>query len=164
MAHISTTTRTRAWESIRKTTVSTGRLRMGKLEPFDQKRTNWQGLWYHKHNYCFTSASINLADLKKYKGCVRLVVRKNRYYNDGQNDRPNYVFMLVDSKAERFRDLEAVDDNDYDSEEEAQAKWWRVWDEYGQLVIAHICSRCGKQIGEDTLCFCPKCNATMVTP
>lgn len=134
---------------------------MGKLEPFDQKRTTWQGLWYHKHNYCFTSASINLSDLKKYKGCVRLVVRKNRYFNDGQNDRPNYVFMLVDSKAERFRDLEVVDDNDYNSEEDTQAKWWKVWDDHGDAVIAHICSRCGRQIGENTLGHCPRCYAVM---
>lgn len=133
---------------------------MGKLEPFDNKRTQWQGLWYHNDTHCFTSSALSLADIKKFKGTVRLVVRKNKYYNDGENNRPNYVFMLVDSKAERFRECLVVDDNDYDSEEDTQATWKPFWSSDGMEIIGYLCSRCGYQ-SEYQHDSCPRCFANM---
>ena len=133
---------------------------MGKLEPFDNKRTQWSGLWYHNDSHCFTSSTFSLADIRKFKGNIRLVVRKNRYYNDGENNRPNYVFMLIDSKAERYSAFPVVDDNDYDSEEETQASWLKFWDEDGTEILGYLCSRCGYQV-VSTNSFCPRCFSTM---
>ena len=73
---------------------------MGRLEPIDGKMTKWEGLWWHPEQMQYTSACINLADIRKFKGNVRLVVRKNRYYNGGENGRPNYCFSLRDAKSE----------------------------------------------------------------
>lgn len=75
---------------------------MAKLEPYDNKKTKWLGLWYHKDMYAFTSPALDLADLRKFKGAVRLIVKKNKFYNNGENGRPNYVFMLCDSKCEKY--------------------------------------------------------------
>lgn len=69
---------------------------MGRLEPIDGKCSTWEGLWWHPETNSFTSASLSLSDLRKYKGAVRLIVRKNKYYNGGENGRPNYKFCLRD--------------------------------------------------------------------
>lgn len=79
---------------------------MGKLEPFDKKQTNWEGLWYHPEYSGYSSACISLANLRKFKGNVRLYVRKNKFYNNGENGRPNYHFCLKDADAEVFQTLE----------------------------------------------------------
>lgn len=50
---------------------------MGKLEPFDNKRTKWQGLWYTPKNYTFTSAVLSLSDLRKFKGNKNMEEHKN---------------------------------------------------------------------------------------
>lgn len=75
---------------------------VSKLEVFDGKQTSWEGLWYHPETAGFSSASINLSALKKFKGAVRLYVRKNKFYNKGENGRPNYVFCLRDSRSPMF--------------------------------------------------------------
>lgn len=133
---------------------------MGKLEPFDGKRTKWNGLWYHKHNYCFSSETFDLADLKKFKGKIRIVVRKNRFYENGKNGRPNYVFMIVDSKNEKYKEFEIFDDED-DDIIEPHTTWLDIWDDTGSFVIAHVCSKCGYRIGEGLADFCPRCFSTM---
>ena len=84
---------------------------MGKLKPFDQKRTKWQGLWYHPESYSYTSATLNLADIKSFKGNVRIIVKKNKFYEKDSN-KPNYVFMLVDSDSEKYSLWEVEDDED----------------------------------------------------
>jgi len=89
---------------------------MGKLEPFENKRTDWQGLWYHPENYSFTSCTFDLSDLRKFKGKVKLIVRKNRFYNNGQNGRPNYVFMICDSQNERYLPLNILEDDSEDDD------------------------------------------------
>lgn len=71
-----------------------------KLEVFDGKQTNWGGLWWQSDCMYFTSQTISLGQLRKFKGNVRLVVRKNRFYNNGENGRPNYVFLFRDAKSE----------------------------------------------------------------
>ena len=79
---------------------------MANLEVFDQKRTKWEGLWYHNDTHYYSSAAINLSQLKKFKGTVRIFARKNRWYNDGENGRPNMVFTICDSDAENPREIE----------------------------------------------------------
>ena len=71
---------------------------MSNLEPFEKMQTKWLGLWYHPESYGFTSAALNLADLRKFKGSVRLYVRKNRFYEKDSN-RPNYCFCFKDAEA-----------------------------------------------------------------
>lgn len=82
---------------------------MGNLEPFDSKQTKWEGLWWHPEYCGFSSAIINLADLRKFKGNVRLYVRKNKFFNNGENDRPNYHFCIKDANADIFNSLEIED-------------------------------------------------------
>ena len=65
---------------------------MTKLETFDNKQTKWEGLWWHGEYNGFSSATIDLSALKQFKGKVRLYVRKNKFYENGKNRRPNYFF------------------------------------------------------------------------
>lgn len=85
---------------------------MGKLEPIARHSTSWEGLWYHPEIGGFTSSVIDLADLRKFKGKVRLYVRKNRFYNGGENGRPNYNFCLKDASSETFRMLTVEEDEE----------------------------------------------------
>lgn len=83
-----------------------------KLQPFDGKQTNWCGLWWHPEYHSFSSEAISLAEIRKFKGKVRLVVRKNKLYNNGENGRPNYHFSLRDAYSEKFFTLEVEDEED----------------------------------------------------
>ena len=87
---------------------------MGRMEPIDGKTTSWEGLWWHPENNGFSSAAISLADLRKFKGNVRLYVRKNMFYNKGENGRPNYYFCLKDANANVFQLLEVKEDEEED--------------------------------------------------
>ena len=81
-----------------------------KLEVIDGKQTSWEGLWWHPEYNGYSSATISLSELRKFKGNVRLYVRKNKYFNKGENKRPNYCFCLKDSKSEVFSLLEIQDE------------------------------------------------------
>lgn len=100
---------------------------MGRLEPIDGKQTKWEGLWWHPEYNGFSSAVLDLADLRKFKGRVRLYVRKNKFFNGGENGRPNYNFTLKDADADVFRILEIEEDDEEDDEEEKRSFT------YGQL-------------------------------
>ena len=140
---------------------------MGKLEPFDSKRTQWSGLWWHPSNNCFTSASFSLGELRKFKGNVRLVVKKNRFYNNGLNGRPNYVFIIADSNTEKYLDMEVVDDEVSQMREEIEddAKtgvWNTQYDEFWPgTIVGYRCSECSKLVTEKSD-HCPGCGAEMV--
>ena len=82
---------------------------MGKLEVFDGKQTTWEGLWWHPEYQGFSSAAIDLSQLRKFKGKVRLYVRRNKFFEKGTN-RPNYCFCLKDSKSPTFTEIEIEDD------------------------------------------------------
>ena len=85
---------------------------MGRLEPIDGKQTKWEGLWWHPEYNGFSSAVLDLSDLRKFKGRVRLYVRKNKFFNGGENGRPNYNFTLKDSDADVFHILEVEEDEE----------------------------------------------------
>lgn len=89
---------------------------MGKLEPFDKKQTTWQGLWWHPENCAFTSAILSLADIRKFKGKVRLIVKKNKFFNNGENGKPNYNFCLKDANSDIFQEWAVEDDEDENGE------------------------------------------------
>ena len=80
------------------------------LEVFDNKRTDWLGLWYHKESLSYSSQAINLSALRKFKGNIRLYVKKNKYY-EKDSGRPNYVFIIADANGERFTEPSVVDDD-----------------------------------------------------
>ena len=87
---------------------------MAKLEVIDGKQTNWGGLWWHPENQHFSSQAISLAELRKFKGNVRLYVKKNKFFKGGENGRPNYVFILRDAKSDNPFELsveDVVDEN-----------------------------------------------------
>lgn len=93
--------------------------KMGKvLEPFAAMQTQHLGLWWHPEIAQFMSAAFNLAELKRFKGTVRVYMHKNRYFKEGTN-RPNYTFCIRDSKSGAPQELEVVADEDgpwYDEE------------------------------------------------
>lgn len=89
---------------------------MGKLEPIDGKQTKWAGLWWHPEYNGYSSTVLSLADIRKFKGNVRLYVRKNKFYNGGENGRPNYCFTLKDANAEVFNLLEVDEDEEQDDD------------------------------------------------
>ena len=82
------------------------------MEVFDGKQTSWEGLWWHPEYCGFSSAKLSLAKLKKFKGAVRLYVRKNKFFNGGEGGRPNYHFCLKAADSDIFRTLEVEDDED----------------------------------------------------
>ena len=86
------------------------------MNTFDKKQTNWEGLWYQKNGQYFQSAVIDLSKLKDFKGTVRLFVRKNKFYNNGENSRPNYVFCIRDAKSDYAEEIE-IEDIENDSDE-----------------------------------------------
>ena len=90
---------------------------MAKLETFDNKQTKWEGLWWHGEYNGFSSATIDLSALKQFKGKVRIYVRKNKFYENGKNGRPNYFFCIKDSKADVFHLLE-IEDEENENETE----------------------------------------------
>ena len=81
------------------------------MEVIQGKSSNWEGLWWHPEFNGFSSSTINLAKLKKFKGNVRILVRKNKYFNGGENSKPNYLFQIKDSNSPTFHDLEVNDDD-----------------------------------------------------
>lgn len=85
---------------------------MAKLEVFDGKQTNWCGLWWNRDTNSFKSQAINLSELRKFKGKVRLIVRKNKYFNNGENNRPNYNFVLRDADSDTEVELKVEDIDD----------------------------------------------------
>ena len=85
-----------------------------QLEAFDRKQTNWGGLWFHSEYNGFSSEAINLAELRKFKGKVRLYVRKNKFFNNGENGRPNYCFCLKDADSETFWTPEIEEDEEHE--------------------------------------------------
>ena len=92
---------------------------MGKLKAIDSKISNWIGVWWHPDIAMFTSASINIAELRKYKGNVRVCLRKNKAYQSGTN-RPNYVLCIRDSQSAEGECIELFDDS-----EEIERKYTR---------------------------------------
>lgn len=78
---------------------------MGKLEPFEGKQTNWIGLWWHPEINAFLSPTLDLADLRKFKGQFKIQIRKNKYYNNGENGRPNYCFTIREAHSDAFENI-----------------------------------------------------------
>ena len=66
---------------------------MGKIEVQEKKSTSWEGLWWKADYQNFVSQPFPISDLKDLSGEVRLVVRKNKYYQQGK-DYPNYNFSF----------------------------------------------------------------------
>lgn len=83
---------------------------MRKLEPIDGKVSNWLGLWWHPECNAFYSSVISLSDIRKFKGKVRIMIRKNKYFNGGENNRPNYCFCIRDAEAPVFDTIEVEED------------------------------------------------------
>lgn len=86
-----------------------------KLNVFDGKQTNWEGLWWHPEYNNYSSASISLAALREFKGQVRFYMRENPAYMDGKNGRPNYLFRIRDAKSEKGNDIDVEEVEDVES-------------------------------------------------
>lgn len=79
-----------------------------KMKPFDKKTSGSIGLWWDPNSQYFTSGSINLSVLKAFKGNVKIIVKKNRYYSKESN-RPNRLAFIVDCKSDKAK-LVTVED------------------------------------------------------
>ena len=107
-----------------------------KLEVFDGKTTTWEGLWWHPEYQGFSSACISLSELRKFKGKVRLYVRKNKYFNKGENGRPNYHFCLKDANSEIFHTLE-VEDEEAEDDPVPYYENGYYYDEHGERLYTY---------------------------
>ncbi len=76
------------------------------LKKFEGLQTEWGGLWYDKITHSYKSTGINFSLLRQFKGTVRLIVRRNTFYNKGSS-RPNFVFTLRDSQLQDSIELKA---------------------------------------------------------
>ena len=76
-------------------------------------KTNWEGLWYHPESHSYSSAVLNLAALKDFKGCCRMKVIKNRFKKKGDN-KPNYLFTIasVDKDADDIQPVGIKNDEE----------------------------------------------------
>lgn len=108
---------------------------MGRLEPIDGKMSSWEGLWWHPEINAFTSAAIKLSDLRKYKGAVRLYVRKNKFFANGTNGRPNYHFSLRALDVDTAKVLEIEDE---ESEEQDGERLF-TYDEVQEIINKVAC-------------------------
>lgn len=89
------------------------------MDTYSKKQTNWEGLWHRNGVSGFCSRVIDASELKKFNGSVRIYVRKNKYYNNGKNGRPNYVFCIAEANNEsddsnsKYLDSDSpIDDNE----------------------------------------------------
>lgn len=127
---------------------------MAKLQAIEGKTTNWMGLWWHPETNSFSSGAISLSELRKFKGQVRLYMRKNKYYNKGENGRPNYNFCLKDANAEVFHSFEVEDDVTRENTatyDEATGEWQTEQGNrlYTEDEVQNIINRCACYIGGD---------------
>ncbi len=95
---------------------------MGKLVTIDGKTTNWEGLWWHPEYNGFSSAVISLSEIRKFKGNIRLYIRKNKYFNNGENGRPNYCFCIKDANSPVFHILEIEEETATNDEQIVRCK------------------------------------------
>lgn len=100
------------------------------MDVIQGKSTKWEGLWWHPEFNGFSSATVNLATLKKFKGNVRILVRKNKFFNGGENSRPNYLFQIKDSHSPTFHDLEVEDDTEVTITQKIEQVKEKMCDEY----------------------------------
>ena len=102
------------------------------LESFANKQTKWEGLWWNPSTNYFSSAKINLKQLRDFKGTVRMYVRKNLYYNGGENGRPNYVFSFRDADAMNELELRVEDMDGFPTKSNGY-----YYDENGSRLYTH---------------------------
>ncbi len=67
------------------------------LNSEDNKQIGWGGLWWHPENQYFSSQVININELKKFDSDVKIIIKKNKYY-DRDKKRPNYSFCIREAK------------------------------------------------------------------
>ena len=75
------------------------------MKIFERQKTDWVGLWKDEDNKMYISPSVNLKPFKDFKGNVRVIVRKNKFYTKGSN-RPQMQLMIVDSQSMNAKDIE----------------------------------------------------------
>ena len=99
----------------------TERRKKMKMEKFSDCHTRWEGLWYHKEMHNYTSASLNLASLKGFKGTCRVRMIKNLKKGERQ---PNYLFTIssVDEDENDVDEIEIQQGNGDDQQKLCELK------------------------------------------
>lgn len=128
---------------------------MSKLEVIDGKQTTWEGLWWHPDCQYYSSAVISLAQLRKFKGNVRLYVKKNKFFENGKNGRPNYHFSLRDANSDNVREWDIEDIHD----DELCRNDSRFGDEFECSICGTRCKVESLDAVDFSFRFCPSCGA-----
>ena len=90
---------------------------MARLQSSTDKRTNWAGLWYNPASHQYISQTTSLAQIRQFKGNVRLIVRKNKFHKPCNNT-PQYQICICDSHSPEARNtLEMQDIAEYEDRE-----------------------------------------------
>ena len=66
-------------------------------KPFTSK---WMGLWEQERPGIFAGQVIKKSDIPKY---TRIVLKRNKFYEKGTNNRPKFVFCFSDSEGYESR-------------------------------------------------------------
>lgn len=109
-----------------------------KLESIEKKMTSWEGLWWHPECRSFYSKPFDLESLKKFKGNVRIFVKKNKYFNNGKNGRPNYLFSIQSLNADGILQSEAEETG----QEDAESRF--TYDEVQEIINKVACEIGGR--------------------
>lgn len=82
------------------------------MESFNNKKTEWIGLWEQNEGHNSFSSSFSLKNLRDYKGNVRFILKENPSYEEGLR-RPRYLLAIVPSDTAR-KDLQVESDESDD--------------------------------------------------
>ncbi len=85
---------------------------MSDFEIIEGKQTKWEGLWWHPENQQFTSKPLSPESLSGFRGDIRLIVKKNKYYQSGKNGRPNYNFTIREVAPGKTQNAETKEEHD----------------------------------------------------
>ena len=96
-----------------------------RLEKFENKKTDWKGLWLDAERGVCVSESINFSELRKFKGVAKILVIKNKFYKEGTR-RPIYVFSIQDAKAEISKTIDIVDTTKPEYAKQDENGVWRT--------------------------------------
>lgn len=71
---------------------------------FDGRQTDSMGMWWNEDWHAWQTSAFRISDRQGFKGSVRILVRRNRFYKKDTN-RPYFTVQIVSSRCESDKDL-----------------------------------------------------------
>ena len=87
-------------EQTEQTTAEVKEKKIGKVESFLMRRTNFSGLWRNPRTGTYSSTIFQLDKLKAFEGPVRLWVIPNRRRKEQKEGAPTHLFWIQDATGE----------------------------------------------------------------